>query len=162
MTGDKDAAALAHFWGQALTLRFLMSDQFSGCAAGKCVCFGVSQSASHDGLISLYNSRGFAVVLRKRRYPFIRQRRSWMPSEMPIARVGLLNSKLAHPPKRLPNYLGLWSWDPASTQQNGAALVYSSGNKIKGTEIIMPFQEEKFSSLRHLPPQHALQHYWIK
>jgi len=49
MTGDKDAA-LTHVWGQALTLWFLMSDQFSGCAAGKCVWFRLSQSTSHDGL----------------------------------------------------------------------------------------------------------------
>lgn len=160
MTGDKDAA-LTHFWGQALTLRFLMSDQFSGCAAGKCVWFGVSQSASHDGLISFYNSGGFTVVLRKQRHPFT-QGRCRMPSATRCAhcKTQIAKQQITLSSKETAKLSGCVKL--RSTQLNGAALVYSSGNKIRDMETTVLSPECKFSSLCHLPSQHTLKNYWIK
>lgn len=108
MTGDKDAS-LTHFWGQALTLRFPMSDQFSGCAAGKCVLFRVSQSTSHDGLISFYNSGGFTAVLHKQCYPFT-QGQSWMPSERRCAHCKAQIAKQQITPVLHRDGQTIWVW----------------------------------------------------
>ncbi|KAJ7416314.1 hypothetical protein WISP_72345 [Willisornis vidua] len=120
-----------------------MSDQFSGCAAGECVWFGVSRSMSHDGLISFYNSRGFTGLLFQQHTPSPKDCPGrLLKCSVPAARLRLLSSKLARPPRDCQTF-GICEVEILRLRNKIVwFLFYSNGNQIKDTEVIALFKSD--------------------